>query len=195
VSTNLIRPGGDSPQFVERARLQRYALAAALIRGSTVLEIGAGTQGPGAVGTLPGVRYRGTDAAPASGTAVRLPDDASASLAAETVIALEVVEHVLPHQQAGFLSACWSLTERRLIVSTPDADARHWYPQTDHFVGVDNPEHTREFHGWKLVRYLTAACTGGTVAMYPAGLDEADNMVLGCAGLPVAWWLATVDRE
>src|SRR5258708_6274897 len=131
-----IRPTSDSPLFVRRAALQRYAWAAAHVRGSSVLEVGAGTgEHNDALASLPEVAYLGVDDNPAGlgFVAARLPRDESQFTQHDTVVALEVLEHVPPQDQAGFLESCWALTRMRLLLSTPEADALRWYPRTDWF--------------------------------------------------------------
>ncbi len=192
-----MRPDTGAPDFVTRSAYQRYAFAAAYLAGTSVLDVGAGV----ADASLPlrhvAAVYRACDMEPEPGSGVIeavLPADAGKLEPADTVVAFEVFDHTSPDQQFGFLEACWSLARRRFILSTPDTDARRWYPQTDVFFGVDNPDHLRELPGWKLRRYLTRACPGGIVTLVPNGLDESDVFVTGAAGMPAASWFAVVDR-
>jgi hypothetical protein len=193
-----VRPDG-SPTFVHRSAHARYALAASFTVGRTVLDVGAGTTDDAApLSTLPGLRdYAAADADPPPGSSVvpaRLPADVDRLAPADTVVALEVVEHVDPADQTGFLAACWTLTRHRLILSTPDPEAGHRYPATEWWFGVGNPDHTREPPPAILVRYLVAACPGGLVRpLIPYGLDVNDYLVVDPLHA-AAGWFAIVDR-
>jgi len=114
---------------------------------------------------------------------------------ADTVVALEVVEHLEPGRQALFIAKALAAARERLIISTPDPDANRWYPNTDHFFGKNNPYHRRELSEWRLRQYDESSAKNKDIPEWNAARhNEQDEAVWEGALGPSAWYMMIVTK-
>jgi 2-polyprenyl-3-methyl-5-hydroxy-6-metoxy-1,4-benzoquinol methylase len=178
-------------------------MAAALVLGDSVLDVGAGEAGL-AHHLHHAIRYTGVDRTVVrtlnldeacnhvfEGDAIEVMQKIHRRY--DTVVCLEFIEHIDPATQRHLVFEMWQHTVRRLIISTPHPLAMSHYPRTDHFFGANNPHHTREVDEWWLRDVVGLVCGGVKgVHVFGHGLDHQD-LPTWLQG-PEAGWMAVIDR-
>lgn len=194
------RPGAISPEFVRVAEARRALLALGLCRGRSVLDIGAGRGMLRMLADAAGIPidYIGVDPTsndkPGQGIvrmgAIEYLDNCPPNTV-DTVIALEVIEHLDPSLQDLFINELLRVARRRVIISTPHPDGPKWYPLTEHFLGTDtNPFHTRLVSEWQVRRYMPGA---SAILTLHGRLEGNDEVVWGDHG-PDAYYFMVLDK-
>ena len=194
------QPTLDSPLFVKRAVAKRVALAIGFVVGESVLDLGcgAGLLGDLMDGAAMGMEYVGVEReAPnyarigvKSGDVVEAISSA-ADGAFDTVVALEIIEHLPPGSQAQFVREMLRVAARRIIISTPHPDCHRWYPNTEHFISQEsNPYHTRLLGDWQVQQYAVGS---SVAARLLSRIETGDEIVWGDTG-PIAGYLMVFDK-
>ena len=199
----------NSPYFVRLAAHKRYALAAGLLVGDSVLDVGCGTAKfaqyvNGWVNEYMGIDNQTDSEVFVNG--VREPlgfQYVQGSILDyfhgldqhfDTVVSLESFEHFPPAHQLPIALEMWRLARRRLIIATPSPEALHYYPTTEHFYGVNNPAHTREVWEWTLRKYIAQAAGVKEMFTLHCALDADDGAVWGDNPGPCADYMLVIDK-
>lgn len=196
----------EKPWFIAQSHSRRYSLAAGLSSGLTVLDAGCGMAH--LVPYIPWCKsYLGIDRAELpmpvlpEWAHVHYGEDLIDGLRREpdaswdTVICLEVLEHLLPQLHLATLAELWRVTRKRLVLSGPSPQAQREYPHTEHFFGASNPDHLYEASEFRILALVHAMGGMKQNLVFRGWLERNEEVVWDFGSGPTAYWLMALEKE